>query len=64
VVPVTEIRAKERNLSIPLYVDGETWAQTDAATETATTEFQRRWQVLVQSAELVSKQMSTPMSDK
>ena len=37
VVPVEEIRAKEGNLSIPLYVGGETQAQTDAAAETATT---------------------------
>ena len=36
VVPIEEIRAKEGNLSIPLYVGGETQAQTDAATETAT----------------------------
>jgi type I restriction enzyme M protein len=37
VVPVEEIRAKEGNLSIPLYVGGETQAQIDAATETAIT---------------------------
>ena len=37
VVPIEEIRAKEGNLSIPLYVGGETQAQTDAATESATT---------------------------
>ena len=37
VVPMEEIRAKYVNLSIPLYVGGETQAQTDAATETATT---------------------------
>jgi len=37
VVPIEEIRAKEGNLSIPLYVGGETQAQTDAATETAAT---------------------------
>ena len=37
VVPIEEIRAKEGNLSIPLYVSGETQAQTDAATESATT---------------------------
>jgi type I restriction-modification system DNA methylase subunit len=37
VVPIEEIRAKEGNLSIPLYVGGETQAQTDAANETATT---------------------------
>jgi hypothetical protein len=36
-VPIEGIRAKEGNLSIPLYVGGETQAQTDAATETATT---------------------------
>jgi len=36
VVPIEGIRAKEGNLSIPLYVGGETQAQTDAATETAT----------------------------
>ena len=37
VVPIEEIRSKEGNLSIPLYVGGETQAQTDAATESATT---------------------------
>ena len=37
VVPIEDIRAKDGNLSIPLYVGGETQAQTDAATETATT---------------------------
>jgi type I restriction enzyme M protein len=37
VVPIEEIRAKEGNLSIPLYVGGETQAQTDATSETATT---------------------------
>ena len=36
VVPIEEVRAKEGNLSIPLYVSGETQAQTDAASETAT----------------------------
>ena len=37
VVPIEEIRAKEGNLSIPLYVGGETQAQTSAANESATT---------------------------
>jgi len=37
VVPIEEIRTKEGNLSIPLYVGGETQAQTDAATEIAST---------------------------
>ena len=37
VVPIEEIRAKEGNLSIPLYVGGETQAQADAATVTVTT---------------------------
>ena len=37
VVPIEEIRAKEGNLSIPLYVGGETRAQTDAGAETPTT---------------------------
>lgn len=36
VVPIEGIRAKEGNLSIPLYVGGETQGQTGAATETAT----------------------------
>jgi len=36
VVPIEEIRTKEGNLSIPLYVGGETQAQTDAAAESAT----------------------------
>jgi type I restriction enzyme M protein len=37
VVPIEEIRAKDANLSIPLYVGGETRAQTGASTESATT---------------------------
>ena len=37
VVPIEEIRAKEGNLSIPLYVGGETQTQMDAASETAST---------------------------
>jgi len=37
VVPIEELRAKDGNLSIPLYVGGETQAQTDAATKSATT---------------------------
>jgi type I restriction enzyme M protein len=37
VVPIEEIRAKEGNLSIPLYVGGERQAQTDAATVSSTT---------------------------
>jgi type I restriction enzyme M protein len=36
VVPIAEIRAKEGNLSIPLYVGGETQEQTDADTDSAT----------------------------
>ncbi|SKA90252.1 N-6 DNA Methylase [Prosthecobacter debontii] len=35
-VPIEEIRAKEGNLSIPLYVGGETHVQTDGAGESAT----------------------------
>ena len=37
VVPIEEIRAKEGNLSIPLYVGGETQAQSDATSATSTT---------------------------
>jgi type I restriction enzyme M protein len=37
VVPIEEIRAKEGNLSIPLYVGGGTQPKTDAANETPTT---------------------------
>jgi hypothetical protein len=37
VVPIEEIRAKEGKLSIPLYVGGETQAQTDATSESAPT---------------------------
>lgn len=36
-VPIEEIRAKEGNLSIPLYISGETQAQTDAASQPVTT---------------------------
>ncbi len=37
VVPIEEIRAKEGNLSIPLYVGGESRAKFDGATKTADT---------------------------
>ena len=37
VVPIEEIRAKEGSLNITLYIGAETQAQTDAASETATT---------------------------
>lgn len=37
VVPIEEIRTKEGNLSIPLYVGGEIQAQMDSGTETSTT---------------------------
>jgi len=37
VVPIEEIRAKEGSLNITLYIGAETQAQTDAATQTATT---------------------------
>lgn len=37
VVPIEEIRVKDGNLSIPLYIGAETQAQTDAAAESATT---------------------------
>jgi type I restriction enzyme M protein len=37
VVPIEEIRVKDGNLSIPLYVGGETQAQTDESTLAATT---------------------------
>ena len=40
VVSMEEIRAKDGNLSIPLYVGSETQAQTDAAAESATTALQ------------------------
>ena len=37
IATLEEIRSKDCNLSIPLYVGGETQAQTNAATESATT---------------------------
>ncbi len=43
-VPIEEIRAKEGNLSIPLFVGGETQAQTDAAPRVRPRRFRRRLQ--------------------
>jgi hypothetical protein len=36
-LPIEKIRAKEGNVSIPLYVGGESQANFDGATETAST---------------------------
>ena len=59
VVPIEEIRAKEGNLSIPLYVGGETQAQTDAATESATTALPVALTEWIQSSQQVRKSLAT-----
>lgn len=50
-----EIRAKERNLSIPLYVGGET--QADAAAESATTALPVALAEWLQSSQQVRKSL-------
>ena len=59
VVPIEEIRAKESNLSIPLYVGGETQAETDAAAETATTALPTALSTWLESSTLVRKALQT-----
>jgi hypothetical protein len=58
-VPIEEIRAKEVNLSIPLYVGGETQAQMYAATETATTVLPDALAKWMQSSQQVRKSLVT-----
>jgi type I restriction enzyme M protein len=57
VVPIEEIRAKEGNLSILLYVGGETQAQTDPANETATTALPDALNRWIESASLVRQHL-------
>ena len=64
VVPIEEIRAKEGNLSIPLYVGGETQAQTDAATETATTALPDALGRWLASSHATRKTLSALIGDK
>lgn len=58
VVPIEEIRAKEGNLSIPLYVGGETQAQTDAAAGSATTALPVALTEWLQSSQQVRKSLA------
>jgi type I restriction enzyme M protein len=64
VVPIEEIRAKEGNLSIPLYVGGETQAQTDAATESATTVLPDSLAGWIRSAEIVRQSLTAILGDQ
>ena len=64
VVPIEKIRAKEGNLSIPLYVGGGTQARTDAATESATTALPDTVSSWLQSAASVRKQLNALISAK
>ena len=57
-VPIEEIRAKEGNLSIPLFVGGETQAQTDAATESATTALPKALTKWFQSSQVARKSLA------
>ena len=61
-VPVEEIRAKEGNLSIPLYVGGETQAQTDAAAASATTALLDALAAWLKSSAAVRKSLNTLLS--
>lgn len=64
VAPIEEIRAKEGNLSIPLYVGGETQAQTDAAAETATTALPEALIGWLQSSVAVRQSLQALLSTK
>jgi len=64
VVTIDEIRAKEGNLSIPLYVGGETQAQTDAAAENAATALPDALADWLQSAASVRKHLNSLISIK
>ena len=57
-VPIEEIRAKEGNLSIPLYVGGETRAQTGTAAETATTALPDALHAWLESSQQVRKSLA------
>ncbi|MCX6858432.1 MAG: class I SAM-dependent DNA methyltransferase [Verrucomicrobia bacterium] len=64
VVPIEEIRAKEGNLSIPLYIGGETQAQTDAAAESATTALPDAIDGWLKSSSLVRASLSILLPTK
>ena len=58
-MPIEEIRANEGNMSIPLYVGGETQAQTDAATKTVTSALSDALAKWIQSSPQVRKSFVT-----
>ena len=58
VAPIEEIQAKEGNLSIPLYVNGESQAQTDAATTTAATALPQALSAWMESSTTVRRTLS------
>lgn len=64
VVPIEEVRAKEGNLSIPLYVGGETQAHTDAATETATSALPYALAGWLESSAAVRQSLDSLLLDK
>lgn len=64
VVPIEEIRAKEGNLSIPLYVGGESQAKTDAAAETATTALPDKLAAWLKSSATVRRSLGTVVQPK
>ena len=64
VVPIEEIRAKEGNLSIALYVGGETQEQTDAATESATTALPDAFATWLENSSAVRQSLSSLLSAK
>jgi type I restriction enzyme M protein len=59
VVPVPDIRAKDGNLSIPLYVGGETQAQTDAASATAATSLPDALAAWMESSQALRQSLAT-----
>jgi type I restriction enzyme M protein len=64
VVPIEEIRANEGNLSIPLYVGGETQAQADVAAESATTALPDALQAWLESSAGIRQSLTPLLSAK
>jgi type I restriction enzyme M protein len=64
VVPIEEIRAKNGNRRLPLSVGGETQAQTDAATESATTARQDALAGWLESSVSVRRALKTLLANK
>ena len=63
-VPIEEIRAKEGNLSIPLYLGGESQSQTDTSSEAATMALTDTLTTWLESSRHLRKSMEALLNDK